>query len=62
MSTEQLLIEARMAVASATENTVMYYILALCLIGVTAVALVYINERWMFIPRKRQRRMFTEKF
>ena len=62
MSTEQVLLEARMAVASAQENTVMYYILALCLIGATAVALAYINERWTFIPRRKQRRMFTEKF
>jgi len=62
MSTEAALMQARMAVASAQENTVMYYILALCLVGATAVALAYINERWTFIPRRRQRKSFGERW
>ena len=62
MSTERVLLESRIAVKTAMENEFFIMVIAgLLLIG-TFLTLIYVEERWSWIPRKKQRRGFNEKF
>lgn len=62
MSTEQLLIEARMVVAQAQNDSVMVLIGMIVTAVGTALWLEYVLRRWSWIPRKRHNRTYIEKF
>lgn len=62
MSTEQVLLEARLALATVRSNELVNAIILL--VGFAALVLfgTWVLDRWSWIPRKRQRRVFIEKF
>jgi hypothetical protein len=62
MSTESVLLQARLAVKAANENSVIYF--ALAIIGMILIGawFVWVLENWSWIPRKKQRRFFGERF
>jgi O-antigen/teichoic acid export membrane protein len=62
MSTESVLLQARLAVKAATENEPIYFALAAMAIVLLGMWFLYIMRRWSWIPRKRQRRYFVERF
>ena len=62
MSTEQVLEQARTALRSVRNNEMLVIVLAVLLGMGLMLAIMYINERWTFIPRKRQRKEFGESF
>lgn len=62
MSTEQVLDQARTALRSVRNNEMLVIVLAVLLGMGLMLAIMYINERWTFIPRKRQRQAFRESF
>lgn len=62
MSTEMVLLEARMALAQVRDDGPMIFIgLALAIVGI-ALWLEYVIRRWSWIPRKRHDRVFIERF
>lgn len=62
MSTEAVLLEARLAVKAATENEWIYFALAIMAIVLLGMWFKYIMERWSWIPRNRHQRVFRELF
>lgn len=62
MSTESVLLEARLAVKAATENEGIYFALAIMAIVLLGMWFKYIMERWSWIPRNRHQRVFRELF
>ena len=62
MSTETLLAQARMTRQTVAENEAARFVL----FGIAAILLiallVYVARNWSWIPRKRQRRVFIERF
>lgn len=62
MTTEQVLFEARMAVARANSNSIMNLIIILLLIGGLIMWFEYVLRRWSWMPRKQQRVRFGERF
>lgn len=61
VTTEQILLEAKIAVQQAHDNSIMLGILVLCLIGGMVLGMDYLVRRWSWILRKQQRRYFYEK-
>jgi hypothetical protein len=61
VTTEQILLEAKIAVRQAQDNSIMHGVLVLCLIGGMVLGMDYLVRRWSWIPRKQQRRYFYEK-
>lgn len=62
MTTEQVLLEARLAVAAAESNAVMNGIIIVIVIAAFVLLFDYLVRRWAWIPRKRQRVLFGERF
>lgn len=62
MSTESVLLQARLAVKAAEENEAVYFALAIMAIVLLGMWFKYIMERWSWIPRKKHNRVFIERF
>lgn len=62
MTTEQVLLEARLAVAAAESNAVMNGIIVVIVIAAFVLFFDYLVRRWSWIPRKRQHVLFGERF
>lgn len=62
MSTESVLLQARLASHAAIENEGVYFALAAMAIVLLFMWFLYVMEHWSWIPRKRQRRYFVERF
>lgn len=62
MSTQSVLLQARLAVHGALENEAIYFALAIMGMILIGAWFVYILKEWSWIPRKRQRRWFYERF
>lgn len=62
MTTEQVLLEARLAVSRANSNSVMNGIIVVIVIAAFVLLFDYLVRRWSWIPRKRQRVLFGERF
>lgn len=62
MSTESVLLQARLAVHSALENEAIYFALAIMAIVLLGMWFKYIMERWSYVPRNRHQRVFRELF
>jgi hypothetical protein len=62
MSTELVLLQARLATKAAIENEGVYFALAAMAIVLLGMWFLYIMENWSWVPRKRQRRYFVERF
>ena len=60
--TIKLLNEANMAVKAATDNTIIYYVLFVALVGFLVLTMHYIYECWTWIPRNRHTRVYRERF
>lgn len=60
--TMKLLNEANIAVKAATDNTAIYYVVFVALVGFLVLAMHYVYERWTFIPRNRHTRIYRERF
>lgn len=60
--TMKLLNDARMAVKTVNDNGVMTAVILVAVIGLTVLYLMYILDRWSWIPRKRHNRVFNERF
>jgi hypothetical protein len=60
--TMKLLTEANIAVKTATDNTIIYYVLFVALVGFLVLTMHYIYERWTWIPRNRHTRVYRERF
>lgn len=62
MSTEMVLLEAELAITQARDDSIMLAIGFVLLIAVTVLWWVYVFERWSWIPRRKQRRCFGERW
>ena len=62
MSTEMVLLQARMAVSGALMNERLVLIGVVGLIAVLVLWGEYVLRRWSWVPRKRRDRIFIEKF
>lgn len=62
MSTEQVLLEARLAVTQAQSNSAMVALALVLTIAGTVLWFDYVLRRWSWIPRKRHNRTYIEKF
>jgi hypothetical protein len=62
MSTEMILLEAELAIAQARDDSIMLSIGFVLLIAIISLWLVYVFERWSWIPRRKQRRFFGERW
>lgn len=62
MSTEMVLLEAEIALKSVQENEFGVLIGVLLLAAGIVIWMLYVLDRWSWIPRKRSRRSFREVF
>ena len=62
MSTEMVLLQARMAVSEAMVNEVLVLIGVIGLAAILVLWCEYVMRRWSWIPRRRRTRVFNEKF
>ena len=61
MSTERVLLEAEIALKTVNENEFGVLIGALVLAAGLTLWMLYILERWSWIPRKRSQRVYRER-
>lgn len=61
MSTERVLLMAKIAVQQAQDDSIVLGIMVVCLIGAVAMGIDYLVRRWSWVPRKVQRGRFHEK-
>lgn len=62
MSTERILAEARLAVRTVNENEAAWFVLYVIAAVLMVALFMYLVKNWSWIPRKRQRRVFIERF
>jgi hypothetical protein len=62
MTTEQVLMEAERTLATVRSDEVINVVVLVCGFAVLALVLEYVYRRWTWIPRRRQRRSFIERF
>ena len=62
MSAEQAILEAEAALKMVRQDAILLPAVMICTVVVFSLVLVYVLERWTYYPRRRQRRMFTERF
>ena len=62
MSTEMVLMEAERTLAIVRSNEAINIVVLVCGLAVLALVIEYVYRRWTWIPRKRQRQMFNERF
>ena len=62
MSTEMVLLEAELAIAQARDDSIMLAIGFVILVGGLVAWLSYVIDRWSWIPRRKQRRCFGERW
>ena len=62
MSTERVLLMAKIAVQQAQDDSIVLGIMVVCLIGAIVMGIDYLVRRWSWVPRKVQRGCFHEKF
>lgn len=62
MSTEMVLLQARIATSAAMGNEMAVIIGAIVLISAMVLWFEYVMRRWSWLPRQRHGRIFNEKF